>query len=115
MSWTFEVESQSLYVKLSDEAISRQVEMADGKIVDVDAAEHAVGVEVLRAWAPWDPRAIAEQFRLSEDTTKYLELLARTVAMMAPRRPSTGEPPMIHELIREQPASSANALELATA
>jgi uncharacterized protein YuzE len=114
MSWTFDVESQSLYVKLSDGEISRQVEMTDGTIVDVDEADNAVGVEVLRAWAPWDVRAVVSRFNLSEDTAKFLEVLARTVATMTPR-PTTGEPPMLRELIREQPASSANALEMATA
>ncbi|HXN60556.1 MAG TPA: DUF2283 domain-containing protein [Acidimicrobiales bacterium] len=113
MSWTFDVESQSLYVRLSDEAIEGQIELDDGTIVDVDAEGNAVGVEVLRAWAQWDFRAVAERFELSEDAAKFLELLAVTVGNMAPPRQTV--PNEMTELVQERPSSSANALDLALA
>ena len=59
MSWTLDVESQSLYVTLSDDAVAGQVEMPDGTIVDTDEAGRAVGIEVLRAGTPWDHQAVA--------------------------------------------------------
>ncbi len=111
MSWTLDVESQSLYVTLSDDAVAGQVEMPDGTIVDTDEAGRAVGIEVLRAGTPWDHQAVAQRFHLSKDAAEYLGLLSRTVAMIHPhRRAQEAARALISDLIRgEQLASTSTA------
>ena len=109
MSWTFDVESQSLYVALSDEDIAGQVEMPDGTIVDIDVAGAAVGIEVLRAWASWDIAAIAAQFDLSEDTAKFLGQLSRSVQNRRRPRGLDQRSSVIPALVPDRPRSSVNA------
>lgn len=83
MSWSYDSETQALYIGLSSEEIEGQVEMPDGVVVDVDAAGAAVGIEVVRAQADWDLPAVVEQFGLSEDQALYAKEIAYTAARYA--------------------------------
>lgn len=88
MRWTYDLNSDALYVYLDDEPVSGQVEMADGSVVDVDAQGRAVGVEVLSASKGWDIGAVIQRFNLDAETGEALLVLASSPLLMrtAPTR-----------------------------
>jgi uncharacterized protein YuzE len=104
MSWTFDADSQSLYIRLTDHQIAEQDEMPDGTVVDLDAEGEAVGIEVLRTWAPWDLAAVAERLRLSDETVQYLQSVSDVVSRMSVRTTSG------RGVVQEESTSAANAL-----
>jgi uncharacterized protein YuzE len=76
MNWTYDINEQALYLTLSVHEVSAQVEMIDGTVVDVDGSGELVGIEILRAWADWDLPALAERFKLDDDTIRSIEFIA---------------------------------------
>jgi uncharacterized protein YuzE len=76
MRWSFDVESQSLYLGLSRSRIARQVEMDDGVVVDIGAAGEAIGIEIIRSTAPWDYTAVVDRFGLAPHERDWLAFMA---------------------------------------
>lgn len=67
MRWTSDLVIGALYFKLSDEPIVAQRALADGLIVDLDANDALVGIEVLGEDARGELLANATRLELSED------------------------------------------------
>lgn len=76
MNWTYDLEASALYIGLSDTAPAEQVEMPDGTIVDLDAAGHVRGIEVLSPQAPWDLNAVVDRFALDRETVASIVWIA---------------------------------------
>jgi uncharacterized protein YuzE len=76
MRWTYDANVGALYVFLRDGEVARQVETADGLIVDATADGAVVGVEILSADSTWDLDALSHQFELTADETSFLHFVA---------------------------------------
>ena len=105
MSWTYDVDTQSLYVRVSTRETAGQIEMPDGTVVDIDDAGQVVGVEVIRASAPWDLEAVAERFNLSSDAVEQVRWVTETISRFG--RPT--DPDEVG-VLREVPTSRTNSL-----
>jgi uncharacterized protein YuzE len=82
--WTFDLDSDSLYVSLGDAVPARQVELPSGAVVDVDQVGRAVGVEILRASTGWDPDEIDARFNIDRADLESLKWLSLTQFQVAP-------------------------------
>jgi len=90
MRWTYDGGSDSLYVYVSEDAITEQRELADGTIVDVAQDGSLVGFEVLAMLTGWTPEQIAGEFGLSPGAKDLLTLLVHSlVGTSAAEQPRT--------------------------
>lgn len=76
MRWSYDGESDSLYVYVSDSAIAAQRELDDGTIADVAQDGALVGFEVLSLHAGWSPDQVVGDFSLPLQVHHALILLA---------------------------------------
>jgi uncharacterized protein YuzE len=88
MRWTFDLDSDSLYVSLRDTRSTRQVELPSGVVIDVDPEGRAVGVEILRASAGWSPTEITDRFNIERSDAESLKWLSETPFPAAHRHAS---------------------------
>jgi uncharacterized protein YuzE len=79
MRWELDTDAGALYITLREQPVSRQEEMPDGVVVDVDDQGRAVGIEILSVWAPFDWRAIIRRFNFNENDAESLEFLVLTL------------------------------------
>lgn len=84
MRWTFDAESDAVYVWLSDAPAVNQVEVSDGTIADLDEHGAVRGLEIVSFHAGWDPTLVVEELSLDEDTAAVLLFLA-TYPFVPPR------------------------------
>lgn len=61
------------YLRISSEKIAKTVEFSDSILVDIDANEAVIGVELLAPISPEDLSALAKRFGLSKSFEKTLE------------------------------------------
>lgn len=81
MRWSYDGESDSLYVYVSDSAVAAQRELADGTIADVAGDGSLVGFEVLSLRSGWLPDEVVEEFDLPAQARHALTLLAHALFM----------------------------------
>lgn len=79
MRWSYDGESDSLYVYVSDNAVATQRELGDGTIADVAEDGSLVGFEVLSLRFGWLPNEVAEQFGLPTQARHALIVLAHAL------------------------------------
>jgi uncharacterized protein YuzE len=77
MRWTYDLNAGALYVSIAEGNIEHQVEMPDGVVVDVDAQERVIGIEVLAPWRGWAVSALVDRFDLSSEDARALGALAQ--------------------------------------
>lgn len=68
----YDDEADALYIGLSDAVVSRSVDYDRGTIVDVDASETIVGIEVIRPARSWPLDAIARDYRIDRADMEIL-------------------------------------------
>jgi uncharacterized protein YuzE len=81
MRLEIDVDSDAMYVYLSDEQPRTQEELPSGVIVDLDDRGAVVGVEILRAAAGWDAEEILRRYAVTPvdaDSLRYLATLPTT-------------------------------------
>jgi uncharacterized protein YuzE len=86
MRYDYDSVADALYVTLRDEPPHRQVRLEDGTIVDVGSDDAVVGIEVLAPSRSWDPRLVADRWRLDIHERNLLGALAESFR----RRPVVG-------------------------
>lgn len=86
MRWEFDSVADALYVHLNDAAVTRQREMPDGTIVDLDASGAIVGIDIVSASAAVDIAGIVDAFGLGDDvgTSLFFILSSLTRPVTAP-------------------------------
>lgn len=66
MEYTYETESDDLYVKLSPDLVAKTIGVTDRCLVDVDHQGKAVGIEVLAVSAGWPIEDVVTRFGLEQ-------------------------------------------------
>jgi uncharacterized protein YuzE len=64
MEYTYETETDDLYVRVSAAAVARTIEVSERCLVDVDHHGQAVGIEVLGASLGWPVQTVLKRFQL---------------------------------------------------
>lgn len=64
MNYAYDPEADSLYIQLSSSAVERQIERADGVIVDLDASGRPVGFDVMAPDAGWNVQVLVAEYGL---------------------------------------------------
>ena len=77
MRWTFDADAGALYAYLGHGHSARQVEIADGVVVDLDANGAVVGVEFLSPCPPI-PQKQLEELGVSSAALTILDYLVHT-------------------------------------
>lgn len=68
--------ADALYIGVRKGTVSRTVELDNGTLVDVDAANAPVGIEVINPDRAWPLQQFLAAFKLTDDERKILEGLA---------------------------------------
>ncbi len=76
MNYTYDPESDALYVALAEGTVDRTVELDDGVVVDVAQDGTALGIDVMVPSRGWSPEQLARQFGLEESGKEFLEMLS---------------------------------------
>jgi uncharacterized protein YuzE len=76
----YDTEADALYIRLSDEARERTVEIDETTYVDVDADGHPVGIELLYPSMGIELDAVAARFHLIEQLPQIVAAVARSGA-----------------------------------
>ena len=84
MMWELDLDADSMYVRLSSEAVARQEQLPSGIIVDLDAAGALRGVEILRASVGWDPSEVIARFPMSLPDVDSLRYLSKAPPLVKP-------------------------------
>jgi hypothetical protein len=79
MKWTFDFLARSLYVYVGDGSSARQVELAGGAVIDLDAADTVVGIEFPTVHASADGESLAG-YGLDEITVAMVVAIHATFA-----------------------------------
>ncbi len=74
MKLQFSDASEALYIKLTDEPVSRTAEVDSGTLVDLDRLGRIVGIEVVRPNRTWPLAEIAAEYSIDSHVKHMLEL-----------------------------------------
>ncbi len=77
MSYIYDAQTDSLYVRLRGTEVARQVKTGDGVIIDVDCNDTIVGVDVMVPSDGWDAEAIVVRWKLGQADANLLRLLSK--------------------------------------
>jgi uncharacterized protein YuzE len=96
MNYVYDAEADALYIKVAEADVDRQVEMADGVIVDVATDGQLVGIDVMNPSSEWDVQAILDTFQLVPDDETLVRRVASQRSWSPLRQPriSIAEPQM---------------------
>lgn len=76
LKYEYDQRAEALYVTVGSGTPVRQVEAADGVIVDLDDAGRPIGIDVMVPGGGWNADALVEMFALDDDTARGLRALA---------------------------------------
>jgi uncharacterized protein YuzE len=92
MKWAIDLDSDAIYIYLTDAVPAHQVELRSGVVADLDAQGNLRGIEVLKASYGWDAEEILARYDLDPadaDSLRYLANLPSMVKKVArAQRPS---------------------------
>jgi uncharacterized protein YuzE len=78
MKVTYDQQADALYIELDDAPVVRTVHIDRGTLIDLDAQECLIGVELLRPARPWPLATILNRFPVDPTSARILRLLERT-------------------------------------
>jgi uncharacterized protein YuzE len=64
MRLKYDLNVGALYIRLSDRAVSRTVELDDNTNIDLDSAGSVIGIEVISINHPWALSRVLQDYRL---------------------------------------------------
>ncbi len=80
MRWSYDSEMDALYLWITAAPPAGQDELADGTIVDIDAAGELAGIEVLGLKRGWSPTPVIDRFGLGPDAAAAIVFVAGTLS-----------------------------------
>jgi uncharacterized protein YuzE len=72
---TYDNDGDALYIRFTDETVSRTVEVDSGTLVDLDDSGELIGVEVLRPARAWPLQEVLTRFPAPAEDRALLEAL----------------------------------------
>jgi len=76
MNYSYDAESDALYVAVDPGPVDHTEELTDGVVVDVGPTGCLVGIDVMVPSSGWDPRVVVERFALAPADADFLDGLA---------------------------------------
>ncbi len=105
MKWSYDGESDALYIMFRDVQPTSQLELTDGLVVDIDDVGRPTGLEVLGASTGWSANAFRDRFNEYNNESDSVALFA--VAYSRPGSLSSLTP-----MVRLVPTSTTQQTEL---
>lgn len=84
ISQSYDIDADALYIELRKNAVARTVQIDSGTLVDVDAAGHVLGIEVVHPQRSWPLRAIIDRFGVTADDARELNIYFPMIAQTSP-------------------------------
>lgn len=75
MRLTHDLDADALYITISDQPVTKTLEVDDETMVDVDANGDIVGIEVITVNRIWPLDEVLRRYRVSEQDTRQLRAL----------------------------------------
>jgi uncharacterized protein YuzE len=85
---SYDLQADALYVELEDRDAARTVQVDPGTLVDLDAAGHILGIEVIHPARQWPLTEILHRFEVSAEDARELRVYFPTT----PRTSLPAEP-----------------------
>ena len=89
MQLKYDLNVGALYIKLSDEAVARTLDVDDNTSVDLDSAGGVVGIEVISIAHPWALSAVLSDYSIPPDDVAQLHAyFERTASGLSDEAPA---------------------------
>jgi uncharacterized protein YuzE len=72
ISQTLDLDADALYIRLTDDEVTRTVQVDKGTLVDLDPAGAVVGIEIIQPARTWPLEEILGRFGVSEHDAREL-------------------------------------------